>query len=170
MKSVYVAARSKELVRAKEVMRGLEKIGFSITFDWTEEILKNRAKYGKFETTPERVHRANARQDVLGVLRASTLVLLLPQTPENLPVYETTPGSWVELGVKIGQMYEARPFGGSNFREQSLRWSDVKSLSPYQILISGPDPKSIFTSFSTKKRFATDAALIKHLDRLERGQ
>lgn len=87
---IYVAAASKELERAKNVMCKLRGFGHTITHDWTVEV----EKY-KNEIPSDDILTQCAENDYQGVFSATALVLLSPE------IQNITIGAWTELGVAL---------------------------------------------------------------------
>lgn len=94
---VYVAGASKELDRAKAVIATLREAGYTITFDWVEEV----ERVGDANPADPGVRLMSAHKDVDGVQSADVFVLLHPGLENN------STGCWFELGLAIGM--EAGP-------------------------------------------------------------
>lgn len=87
---IYLAAASKEIDRAKHVMKSLRASGHTITHDWTVEVEKYKDTIPSNEILTE-----CAEADFQGVFLADSLVLLSPE------IQNITVGAWVELGMAI---------------------------------------------------------------------
>lgn len=88
--AVYVAAGSCEIPRAQGVIKAIRAMGFRVTHDWTESVLK----YGPLGAPPDTL-RAEAENDMRGVLHADIFVLLVPAGPST--------GAWAELGMAVAR-------------------------------------------------------------------
>ena len=83
---VYVAASSREVQRAADVIALCRAEGLIVTYDWTKDVLE----YGG--GIPDDVARQRiADQDMAGVMRARSLILLVP--------HDGTSGGGYEAGV-----------------------------------------------------------------------
>jgi len=91
--SVYVAAASGELARAKTFMTALRELGITVTSTWTDVIEQVGAANPM--GAPQVDRAAWAQDDLDQVAKAQVLCLLLP------PAGEATIGAWVELGFAL---------------------------------------------------------------------
>lgn len=96
---IYVAASSKEIPRARAVMDALEKVGHTITHDWTTSVDMYRDDVTESQLT------VCAIDDYYGVVWADCLLLLAPMTPST--------GSWVELGLALAANKRVIVAGGN---------------------------------------------------------
>ncbi len=93
MSTVYVAASSKELGRAKTVMSMLRNAGHTVTHDWPA-IIEARGMANPVDATED--ERWDwAIDDLAGVAKADVLWLLVPA--------ENGAGAFVELGYALAR-------------------------------------------------------------------
>jgi hypothetical protein len=154
---VYVAARSLEITRAQKVIESVRGMGCQITFDWPEKILSNRSRW---RVTPAKHQRLNAEFDIQGVLAADIFILLHPQKPSELPQKSrdlkrvpepcTTPGCWVEYGIKLQQIRDMRGRG------------KTYHFSP-QLWVSGPVNLNNVFRHVPDRWFKTDSGTLRAL-------
>lgn len=90
-RTIYVAAASREIELAERCMAELRSHGWTVTVDWCAEMREAGPDHG----LPFWRQQHHAREDIAGVLRASTLWLLAPA-----PGVESR-GAWVELGAAL---------------------------------------------------------------------
>ena len=91
--SVYVAAASSEIARAKAFMTALRALGITVTSTWTDVIEQVGAANPMAAAPADRA--VWAQDDLDQVAKAQVLCLLLP------PAGVTTIGAWVELGFAL---------------------------------------------------------------------
>jgi len=97
---VYVAASSKEIARAEQVIAELRKLGVEITHDWTA-VMRKHPPDSELE---DDVLLPELERDLIEGVKGADLVLVLaPRTPST--------GVWVELGAAWGLLIEVHSAG-----------------------------------------------------------
>lgn len=132
--SIYVAAASSELERAKAIMKRLRDAGFTVTSTWVETIT-NVGDANPMHASQE--DRAKWSMDDLNqVMDAQVLWLLIP------PRGVSTDGANVELGFALAMQAMA----------QQARESGIPA--PDRFVVSSGTERSIFTALTN--HYSTD--------------
>lgn len=123
MASIYVAACREDVSLVVEYLSKLRAIGFTITHDWTVEILKEAAEGRKDTDIPRSELREYAEADLYsGVLDADCFWLLAPP--------KSGTGCWIEFGAALVA--------------QGLNKSRIFQMQ--EVVVSGAHARTIFTA------------------------
>lgn len=144
-RTIYVAAASSEIERAKAVMSSLRAIGFEVVSDWPEMIEAAKREHGDNAANPTNATDEQrlewAMHDLHQVARARALWILLP-------IDKPTIGAWVELGATVAFSIVEQTFAPNEANRYTIS--------------SGPNPKrTIFTAFTD--HYETDEAAFEFL-------
>jgi|SRR5208337_1500439 len=91
---IYVAGASKELNMLASYVKKLREIGFTITHDWTADMLQDIANgHESDKSLPQETKLKYARLDYEGIQACDTIWMLVPENYSN--------GAWIELGMAI---------------------------------------------------------------------
>lgn len=90
--TIYVAGAVAEVQRAAGVIAQLRELGFTITHDWTAQVLAAPDRHERDMETTER--QLIALQSMRGAREAGLLILLIPAEGRGR-------GAWVEFGYAL---------------------------------------------------------------------
>lgn len=110
---VYVAGKFEDYEHVRAVQDFLEKLGHTITFDWTKEAQQQEELGRSQEQRSHATRLGNARSDVQGVEEADALVALM--RPD---VY----GTMVEIGIAIADETPVYLVAGPQGIRYSIFW------------------------------------------------
>lgn len=93
MKTVYVAGASAEVDMVAGYMQRLREGGWTIVYDWTVDVLSNRALGVKDSDLSELDASRYAENDMAAVRRSDAFWLLIPEA--------NSIGCWLEFGMAL---------------------------------------------------------------------